>query len=426
MDAISFKGEILVSIITILVVIVYSVRNCKKSKDQYIKYFFFLIWICFFGKTVRSNLLNLIGNTIISLCIACLLVHTLRKRKVRSDNDIVIFLLSCFFIYSLITFVWLDSKNDILIWAVSFMTFVMMAQLVRTYSHRELISLAFSSFRYIAIYNIIIFIGFTFTFPNDALINGIQLCGPFGTNYVARNLLSVIFGLVCLYERDGRRTDQILLWICLCLILLTLSRSGILIASTFYVPTCKYFMTKRAMFILFLLTVVILLTCFLISKPDLDISKLHTRFIGDADSGRIGIISTMWELIKEDIWFGRGFNMASRDYFLESTNPARDRGFSSHCFYLSVLYEYGIIGAGFFLALIVIVLLRLRDWAKYDHIPKYIYWLVISYCVSALFENTHFLGVMPYSFLVLFCFLFTVYKKEWIIKVFTRVRITCC
>jgi len=404
MDAISFKGEILVSIITFLVVIVYSIRNRTKSKHQYIKYLFFVIWICLFAKSVRSDSLRLIGNVTISLSFLAILLGTINAKKARSDNSIVIFLLYFFFVYSGITFLWLEGEKHIALWLMPFMVFICLVQLIRIYDFNELTGIIFDSFTYCAIYTFLLIISFAIAFPDMSFREDIQLAGPFGVNSLPRNLLVIIFGLFCLSALDKDKKPRLLILFSLLLIFLTMSRSGILITLIFFIPTCKTIMSKKHVVVAGLLFFSGFIG-YMAYNDGFDVGKLHKRLIESGDSGRLVLMSLLWEETKKDLFFGRGFDKARQYELVESNNPNRQRGFSSHCYYLSVLYDYGIFGFGIFLSVITLVLWKLRRLLYSNFLlAKYFFWITASYCVSALFENANFLPVTPFGLTVLLTF----------------------
>ena len=69
MEPLSESGLIFVAIISVLVFAFYIFRNLTNIRTRYVNILIFIIWLTLFGKTVRNDLANLIGNAILSISI---------------------------------------------------------------------------------------------------------------------------------------------------------------------------------------------------------------------------------------------------------------------------------------------------------------------------------------------------------------------
>jgi len=416
-DAISESGELVVLAATLATLLLFLFYTWRPGDIRFIyTVCWFLFWQSQLLKTVRSPRLNLYGNCLVMICAAFLLLVTARAHGSRGSL-IVPYLMLCVLIYALATVVWDPDLARLRLWGASALVWFASLRLYRQIGLDEFCKMVFAGFEYLSIYVILLMVCFAVLFP-EAAFAGIRLEGPFGSNTLSRSLLVLLSGLFLSRHADEvnvtLRNPRVLLILTglLILIVLTMSRSGWVMCVVFLpvlLGTSAGAARLLALVVLAAIGVLFLLTWAGVVETE----RLSERAIGSRDSGRLEIARAMVVKSKDCPWFGHGFAKAAQEAFAPSRDPLRDRGFSSHCGYLSVLYDFGVVGSALsaFLYFVVslILLRRCRTSIRY----RYVFGVWVLFSAGALFEDVFWWPVTPLGVIAMLCVVLCSGPSHW-------------
>jgi len=394
-SAISQSGEVLVLGFTLaLWGIKFRREFAARDGRTMHRILWFTFWLGQFAKSVRSDRLVLVGNALL-VTSALLLFLSAPSRGTGRSGRVIMYLFCCVLVYMAGTFAWYRSPRTITVFAVSLLVWL---AVLWDFNHREtaeFIEDVFSSMPLLLFFHVVLILTFVLCFPSEAFYE-IRLYGPFTGNQLPRNLLVILFGIFCMRHTRRALSDVTFAaaWITILLVtLFGLSRAGIVLCLVFLFGNMNALGKARGVLLL------------VVAGAALALAQVHSagqlteRFTG-GDGGRTEGIRIVLDAGTKEFLFGHGFMKSSVDIFQESTNPRRERGYASHCYYASVFYEYGIVGSILFAALYLTIFYRLYVRRRSAYFYKYAFWLWICFSFSALVENTSWCPVTPFVALV--------------------------
>ncbi len=400
MTSITPRGEVIVLALAVAIWMIYVFTELRgREKSAVDRVLWFSLWLAEFVKSVRSDRMALLGNAAIVLLGFLLFVRSIRSRG--SHGGLLIpFLMACVLLYAAGTLAWYHNTRNIALLVVSGGLWWAILLHFSGGARDTFFSDLFPGFGWLLLYNISSVLLFVFLFPDEGLITG-RLCGPFGINELPRNLLVLLVGLFCrCYALKDFRADLLLLScaVVLLLTLLTLSRSGMAVLCLFLVGAVVSVGQAKGRLLAILVCVAV--GAIVVSVGYM--GKLRHRFVETGDGGRVVGMRIMLEEGMREYAFGHGFMKSSIETFQESSSVDRATGYSSHCFYASVFYEFGIVGAVLFASLYLAVFHRLYVGSRSSLYYKFALWAYIGFSLSGLFENTSWWPTTPFGLLLSF------------------------
>jgi hypothetical protein len=289
-------------------------------------------------------------------------------------------------LYAAGTLAWYCNARNVRLFAVSAGLWCTVLLCLNRQDLETFLRTAFAGFGWLVFYNLGLILLFVILFPQEAILGG-RLSGPFGTNEVPRNLLVLLIGLFfkCYVVQDLRRDLLYGSTVVVFLVtVLTLSRSGLAMLCLFTFGGLHALKRLKESLVMVAAFVIVGIVLVIANYGE----TLQHRFLETGDAGRVeGIRIVLREGMRE-VLTGHGFMRSSVEVFQESANVDRVEGYSSHCFYASVFYEGGLIGAVFFAALYIAVFYRLFIGARHALCYELAFWAFTCFAFSGLFENT--------------------------------------
>lgn len=393
------SGELIIALSAGLVFLVYvSHRWNRNDTETFHAVGWFTFWLAQFVKTVRSERLNLFGNGLVVLSVG--LIFMTMPRKVRGNGSLVVsYLVLCTLAYAFATLLWEPDTERFRIWGASALVWFSLVGLHRVAGTREFCMVVFGGFRWLTTFVVGLAVLFAVVFPSGSMV-GIRLQGPFGANDLGGSLFVLMAGLLYLQcdERMTtatiRRSVFVLFTALSAVAVLTLSRCAVLMSSLLLLAHIRRSGGHGRLLLAALVLVAVVFSA-VVWAGIIEAHVLRQRVVESMDNGRITIARVMMEECKRRLWLGHGFVRAAQDTFVPSTDPMRDRGFSSHCGYLSVLYDYGVIGAALFVLLHVTVSVVLLRCYRSDAFCRCAFWVWLCFNMGALFEGFAWWPITP-------------------------------
>ncbi len=394
---ISSRGEMVVAILTTATWLGYvagELRCFHRDSLQHILWFSF--WLAQFLKSVRSDTFTLLGNGMIVLLGFAIFLLAIRRKHIGSDPPLV-YLMICVLLYTAGSLTWFHNARNLRLFFTGAVLWWVVLLYFRSQDTVHFFRCIFSGFGWLLVYTVVLVFVFTLFLPADGS-SETGLAGPFRQNELARSLFVLLVGLFYRHYVAGDIRPELfhLAWPAnLLASALTLSRSGMVLSYLFLVSNLGA-LTRAQRY--FMLVVACSTVGVLLFHPDFT-DRLRHRFLETGDGGRVEGIQLVIEEGKRELMFGHGFMRSAIDEFQASPTVDRERGYSSHCFFASIFYEFGIIGSLIYAALHAAVFLRLLLAAR--HCLSYRFALVsfVCFCVSGLFENSSWWPTTPLGLL---------------------------
>ena len=394
---INTTGEIVAVLLGAIIWLGYVlVKGRSLSGDSLQHILWFTFWMGQFNKSVRSPRLVLLGNGIIGLVGLIVLVQSVRKTTLRLDL-LVPYLMASVLLYTGATLLWYHDGRNVKVFFIGLILWCAVLWYFRCHGLMAFLDHVFTGFGWLIAYIAVQVLVFELLFPGQRAA-GIGIAGPFRANSLTRNLFVLLVGLFFRYFviRDVRRISfYFLCVISMLLNFLTLSRSGMALMYLFLLGNLRA-LGRSERYAVILLSCVALPVVWL--SEDFTVRFKHRSF-ETGDGGRLEGIKVVIDEGKRELLWGHGFMKSSVEDFLSSSNIYRERGYSSHCYFASVFYEFGLLGSCVYAALSTVVFYRLYRMSRFCVSYKFALVSYVCFVLSGFFENSSWWPITPFGFL---------------------------
>lgn len=397
-DYISSRGEAVALVLTAAAWLGYVLTETRRSSDDSVqRILWFSFWMAEFTKAVRSATFALLGNGMIGLLGLVMFLRSVRRKRSASD-PLLTYLMACVLLYTAGSLASYHSARNVRLFLTIALLWWAILLCSRNQDPLRFFRHVFSGFGWLLAYTVILVLAFTLLLPADTS-SEMSLAGPYRQNELARTLFVLLVGLFCRCYVVGDFRPQLfhLCWpVTLLMSSLTLSRSGMALSYVFLAGNLgSLTRTQRR----FMLVVACATIGILLFRSDFFMDKLRRRFAETGDGGRVEGIKLIVEEGKRELAFGHGFMKSSIETFQDSRNIYRDSGYASHCFIVSVFYEFGVVGSLIYSALYFAVLLRLFLAARRCLSYRFAFVAFMCFCISGVFENSAWWPITPLGLL---------------------------